>query len=593
MKCTWPWFLILLTALTGSETAAQQAAGGGGQADSGPRIARLHLVGASAAAASGGRIAYEPTSRYVQGAGAMNYGSVREIYPGIDAVMYGNEHCFEYAFVLQPGASSTAIAFAFDELRPLTLTPRGEVIYEGVGMDGYQMEPYAYRVKPTGSESVPVHYQLTGQGVSIVIDDLARAQRERLNNTDLQLIGKNGQPGGPDYDFLVSRYEVNNEQFLQFLNNAEASTNSPLGAHMFFDPAGNVWINPARQQQRDELFNVARSQLVYDPGKQPGARYEHRRDQRGETPFTRHPVTGASWFGALKYCNWLTLHTGRGLAELCYREGTNALDWAPVTATNWQGGVFGNVERDQWLRCKGFRLPMVNTDPFAMVTNRFNEFYKAAAWNATSNSLYGFGRNRSGGADANTIDTVNRHSMRTFPVGFFNGDNLLDDVETGRSDNYYDLYDMSGNVAEWTSDFGWPNSAATRAVCGGSWNERLKPVTVGELADPHATSDAGGFRVVTTYTDAETLVVHTLFCFHIPSGIADNVREPKAGDTAAEAAKRPDVPDERPTYNVLGPRQFPGDEGPPGAIRPDVGGPGGGGVVPGVIGGGETSPGGV
>ena len=45
----------------------------------------------------------------------------------------------------------------------------------------------------------------------------------------------------------------------------------------------------------------------------------------------KQTVLGVSWEGGMKYCNWLTLRDGLGLVQRRYREGTNRLDWAPVT----------------------------------------------------------------------------------------------------------------------------------------------------------------------------------------------------------------------------------------------------------------------
>ena len=93
--------------------------------------------------------------------------------------------------------------------------------------------------------------------------------------------------------------------------------------------------------------------------------------------YSNHPVVGVSWYGAVKYCNWLTIDTGRTPAQRCYREGTNTLDWAPVTcsATNWARGVFSDRERADWLKLKGFRLPMDNC---SRPTSWINTFFRVS-----------------------------------------------------------------------------------------------------------------------------------------------------------------------------------------------------------------------
>ena len=194
------------------------------------------------------------------------------------------------------------------------------------------------------------------------VDALAVAiQVEPPPQIDLALVEGDSQPAGPSYDFFMSRFEISNMLYLRFLNNAQANTNNWRGTNMFFDARGNVWINPAHKKDRDEMFVVGKSRLSYNPDDPPGARY--RLSSAAAAPggsYSNHPITGVSWYGAVKFCNWLTIATGRGWEECAYREGTNTFDWAPATgaATNWMRGIFTTPEREAWLSYKGFRLPM-------------------------------------------------------------------------------------------------------------------------------------------------------------------------------------------------------------------------------------------
>ncbi len=541
-------------------------------ADPQAQTVRLRLVTASPAAHAVSFLENEPPPHFLSLETHARLGAYQDVYPGIDAVAYGNEHYFEYAFILAPGAPAERISLALDELNLLNMTSEGHVIYEGLGIDCYQQAPFACRITETGQEDLSIRYSVAGShGVRISVDDMTPEERDALNNHSMLLVPGGGQPGGPIHDFFMAQYETTHEQFLRFLNDAEAHTDSPRGEHMFFDDKGNIWFNENMSPDEHEMFSIGASRLTYDPTKKRGERYDHVRDSEGRATFARHPVTGVTWYGSLKYCNWLTITSGRGLAECAYREGTNALSWAPVGATNWHEGTFSDLERKLWLPLKGFRLPMLNCDPLAITTNLYNEFYKAAVWSAKTNVSYGFGRNSFLGTDANAIDTINRHSVRTFPVGFFDGENKLDDLTTECNENFFMIFDLSGNVAEWVNDFGRPRSTETRGQCGGSWSERLKAVQAGAIAEPAMATGSGGFRPMTTFMPDNYRIVHVLYCFHYPGGIEDDARDP--GEKEVEPEEEvPDTADDDDDDVYDDDDDDVGDDddddGPPGFTRP-------------------------
>jgi len=293
----------------------------------------------------------------------------------------------------------------------------------------------------------------------------------RAGGEVFDIVPGGGQTNGPIYNFYISKFEVTNDDLLRFLNNAEANTNSAQGANMFFDVAGNVWINPAMQHDRDEMFTVARSRLVYDSRKPLGRRYGHVADAHGENIYVNHPATGISWFGAVKYCNWLTIFSGRGEQEVCYSEGTNSLDWAPLTATNWANGYFEDSCRASWLTLKGFRLPMGDSISPRLVEREYSEFYKAAAWNGMTNTYYGFGRNT-----LSPLDASFKREDGTLPVGFFSGTNMLGTNLIHDCQNFFGIRDLSGNVEEWLTDFARPGSAVGNRASGGVTVSRRWPM---------------------------------------------------------------------------------------------------------------------
>jgi len=457
-------------------------------------------------------------------------GAYENVYPGIASAGYRERHHFEYVFRLDTGADPELIELKLEGFRVVDMSAQQDIVLEGSGIDAYQQHPIAYRRRKSTETEITVDYEVRGDNaVGIAVRDPLRTQQTQLNGHKMNVVPAGGQAGGPEHTFYLSKCEVTSTQFMRFLNDAQAAPNDARGINLFFDAKGNVWFNRAMRRNRHEVFRVSQSRLAYDPSRPLGRRYRHAFGEGGSTPFAGHPITGISWVGALKYCNWLTIYSGRGEAEQCYSEGTNIIDWGPVTATNWAKGRFSEAERKLLLKRKGFRLPMLHCDPSAIHTNTYNEFYKAAAWNTVTNLPYAFGRKKAMGIDANSIDTLNRHSMETMPVGFFNGANNLDEIRTMRNENAYGLHDLSGNVSEWMTDFGRSDSTATRALCGGSWAHRLKAVTVGEIASPVATSSFAGFRVGTTYMPEDFVYVHLAYCFHMLTEPVLDVARPDGG----------------------------------------------------------------
>ncbi len=182
---------------------------------------------------------------------------------------------------------------------------------------------------------------------------------------DMKIVPGGGQPNGPNHDFYMSDTEVNNDEYVRFLNDAQANTNNARGANMYFDKLGNVWFNPAMDEESHEMFIAYRSRIKYNEKFQIGERYSvtPKVPEVGES-YSNHPVINVSWYGTLKYCNWITIDAGRGKNERCFNEGTNSWDWRPVTCavTNWIRGDFKDTERQAWLKYKGYRIPMDNSE---------------------------------------------------------------------------------------------------------------------------------------------------------------------------------------------------------------------------------------
>ena len=332
---------------------------------------------------------------------------------------------------------------------------------------------------------------------------------------------EDAQPNGPAHDFWINRTEVTNDQFAAFLNDVRADmlsdTPDERSWYVYLDTrTGSVYINTQRDGQSGT--SPPSSALLYDASKGrvswEGYEYE------AKPGYGAHPIVGVTWYGAVKYCNWLSMFTGIPPALRAYAESAsdNLDGWHPATMTDleWTTTSMGNVQRARWIEdTVGYRLPM---DDQSAGASLYNEWHRAAAWDHEGadgvglEHIYGFGRDALTPADANYIHSGDTEFDGTTPVRFFNGANVLynpiltcppqtPDTTTNDNDNVHGLYDMCGNVAEWTQDhYDFATDPTLRALRGGRWRsiEGSPELRVdGRAFQPAGQpSDDVGFRVV-------------------------------------------------------------------------------------------------
>jgi formylglycine-generating enzyme required for sulfatase activity len=330
------------------------------------------------------------------------------------------------------------------------------------------------------------------------------------------------QPAGPTYSFHLGRFHVTNAQFVAFLNDALANGDHLRGQYMFFHTAtGDVYLNTVATGESGDDFG-GRTIRMFSPGASGRIRFLNGQYEivPQTVDYSSHPVTGVSWYGAVKFCNWLTLDQGMRPRERCYGEGPDPVAWRPMTisASDWAARDLTDDEREVLVaHYRGYRLPMDdgynNSTPTIDSADDYNEWYKAAAWNETlrQNTLFGFGRNALTGADANYRcsgdgfeDVVNCLSGGTTPVGYYDGSVKAGAFATGTNDNTFGLFDMTGNVHQWLQGrYAPPTTIERRTLRGGSWNDpvnaqSLRTASRTLFAAPSTTSNQIGLRVVRT-----------------------------------------------------------------------------------------------
>lgn len=368
--------------------------------------------------------------------------------------------------------------------------------FNGLDTFGYQIEDefgntgsgtVAVRVFPAPEVKLlsPVNGETVRPDIVLQVGvNVAPVAFRRIDSGGNAFVGRTGDGTGPDYAFYLGATPITVEQFLPFLNELAQypnfysvtidttgrvyGINSDKTRHLLFDPA-----------QTKESVNHSRSGFDY------GIQYtaNHTPAYSHGTIYGPFPVVGVTWYGAVAYCNWLTLAKGENHVAYTMMDAA----WRPSVLTsqaNWLDG-FDGTERADWLAAvpTAYRLPM---DGESNGANEWNEYlWGALAGGDPQDNPYG---TTDGGNYWNSGDYFDNAPS---PAGYY-------------PPNIFGLEDMSGNAWQWQTDLffsGGRTATNLRAIRGGSWYTHQTPATFRGGADADSAFSDVGFRIATQTPD--------------------------------------------------------------------------------------------
>jgi formylglycine-generating enzyme required for sulfatase activity len=209
-----------------------------------------------------------------------------------------------------------------------------------------------------------------------------------------------------DYDYEIMKYEITNGQYLAYLQEAYA--------------AGDVWLSGSEVQGSypGDVHWESGNYHFYQLGTPASWNYAQISYSNGKfilnvpsgftvADYMNHPVVRITWFGAWHFAEY---H-----------------GWRLPTEHEWEKGARGMT---------GYTFPWGNT---------------------------------LAGSRANYLNSGDPWDNGTSPVGFYNGQ-TYQDFQTSDMQSPFGVYDMAGNVFNWTDSWYGDSYPDSRVVRGGGWS---------------------------------------------------------------------------------------------------------------------------